>query len=120
MIIAVLALALAHQPRVVDIFSDPIRVYDQNGVPAGTRSKSSFTPLPLRVEGINKRQQVGVEIGGAVIYLKRADIQTEDLTAVPCTYAQTPTPASGSSMAASAVGAGAGLSTNSLKCVSGK
>jgi hypothetical protein len=117
MIVAYLALALT-DPQVTDLVRDPVRVFDKNGVAAGTRPDSALKPLlPLKIEGFNDRQQPGVKIDNVVIYLKAADVKTKNVAGV-CVSNTTPTPSSGASLAATNVGAGAGLATSSSRCVS--
>jgi hypothetical protein len=120
MIVAFLALALAGDPQVSAVIRDPVRVFDKKGVATGTRPDSAFKGLlPLKIEGFNDRQQPGVKVDGVVIYLKAADVTTLNVAGV-CVSNTTPTPSSGASLAASNVGAGAGLATGSSRCVPAK
>jgi hypothetical protein len=117
MIVALLALALASDPQVFAVIREPVRVFDKDGAPIGTRADSTFKGLlPLKIEGFNARQQPGVKIDGVVIYLKAADVQTKNVTGV-CVSGATPTPSPGTHLAATSVGAGAGLATSSSRCV---
>jgi hypothetical protein len=115
MIGLIFAVALAGQPQISGILRDPVRIFDKDGVAQGTLPQSAFK-LPVLIEGANARGQPKVEVGGKVIYVKSSDVETQNVGG-ECIAANTPGQASGSSLAASNVGAGAGLSTKSARCL---
>lgn len=91
--------------NVVKALRPQLRTFDAEGAPLG-QIQSKDLKLPAPIVGYGKGNSVGVKHGGAVVYLRGLDVQTDGKAA--CAPVQSSARAKGSAYAATNMGLGGG------------
>jgi hypothetical protein len=106
--------------RVLHIVAPMVNVYDAEGKYIGAQDAKLFThALPMTIETEDKlKGRVSVRYDGRLIFLRKAEIETEGLPST-CPSAIVASRAADTRIAASDAGAHAGLATDGVRCLQG-
>jgi hypothetical protein len=114
--LAVGAAASAQAEGVVRKFlRDQVSIYDKDGNFVGKRPKWTLPARGAAVVARNGKQQLGINDGSAIVYLRSAEIETEGVQG-DCMDMATAGRAGGRSIAASE-GVGSGMSGSAAPCI---
>ena len=106
--------------RVLRIVAPTVNVYDAEGKYIGAQDAKPFAAaLPMTIETEDKlKGRVSVRYQGRLIFLRKAEIETEGLPST-CSSAIVASRAADTRIAALDAGAHAGLATDGVRCLQG-